>query len=88
MLDLRLFHIGGTWVAPREGKDFTLIDPSTEEPIGVVALGGPADVEAAVAAARAAFPAWSATPPAERRAALVRLMAAYDAWRATREGTE
>ena len=79
MLDLRLFHIGGTWVAPREGQDFTLIDPSTEEPVGVVALGGKADVEAAVAAARAAFPAWSATPPAERRAALVRLLEAYDA---------
>ena len=79
MLDLRLFHIGGAWVAPREGQDFPLIDPSTEEPVGVVALGGKADVEAAVAAARAAFPAWSATPPAERRAALVRLLEAYDA---------
>ncbi|MBL9059208.1 MAG: aldehyde dehydrogenase family protein, partial [Mangrovicoccus sp.] len=79
MIEQHMFHIGGAWVAPRDARDFTLIDPSTEEPCGVIALGGAADVDAAVAAARAAFPAWAATPPAERRAVLARLLAIYDA---------
>jgi malonate-semialdehyde dehydrogenase (acetylating)/methylmalonate-semialdehyde dehydrogenase len=41
-------------------------NPATGEVIAEVGLGGPAEVDAAVAAARAAFPAWSATPLKER----------------------
>jgi aldehyde dehydrogenase (NAD+) len=48
-------------------------DPSTGRAQAEVGLGGPEDVAAAVAAARAALPVWRATPPPERAAALLRL---------------
>jgi aldehyde dehydrogenase (NAD+) len=48
-----------------------VINPATEEVIATVPAGTAADVDAAVSAATAAFPAWSATPVAER-AAIVR----------------
>lgn len=79
MLDRRAFYINGSWVAPLEGRDLEVIDPSTEEPCAVISLGGPADTEAAIAAARAALPGWMFTPPAERLAAVERIAAAYEA---------
>jgi aldehyde dehydrogenase (NAD+) len=55
----RLGHfIGGTWQAPAEGQYFDTVDPSTGETLAVVAQGSAADVDAAVSAAWAAFPAW------------------------------
>ncbi|MBL0371638.1 aldehyde dehydrogenase [Rhizobium sp. KVB221] len=64
--------IGGKFVAAKSGKTFDRIDPFT----GKVATRAPAsgldDVKAAVAAASAAFPAWSRTGPAERRALLLK----------------
>ncbi|MGY5012497.1 aldehyde dehydrogenase [Streptomyces sp. 900105755] len=56
--------IGGRRVASAE--TFTDSSPIDGQPIGEIARGGPAEAEAAVAAARAAFPAWAATPRAER----------------------
>ncbi len=53
-------YIGGEWVEPRGGERFESIDPSTGVSIGRVAQGSAADVDAAVRAARAAYPAWSA----------------------------
>ncbi len=53
-------YIGGEWVEPRGGERFESIDPSTGMSIGRVAQGSAADVDAAVRAARAAYPAWSA----------------------------
>ncbi len=50
---------------------FETVDPATQEVLAEVARGGAAEVDAAVAAARAAFPAWAATAPA-RRAAVMR----------------
>src|SRR3954468_12669689 len=47
-----------------------VVNPYTEEVIGHIPAGGPADVDRAVAAARAAFGAWAATPAAERGAVL------------------
>ena len=47
-----------------------VVNPYTEEIIGSVPACGPEDVDRAVAAARAAFPGWAATPPAERAAYL------------------
>ncbi len=64
MLDKRQFYINGRWVAPIEGRDCQVINPSTEEPCAIISLGSEADCDAAVAAAKAAFPAWAATPPA------------------------
>ena len=71
MLTKRDFYINGRWVAPAKPRDCQVINPSTEEPCAVISLGDQADTDAAVAAAKAAFPAWAATPPAER-ARLVR----------------
>ncbi len=79
MLDARKHYINGQWVASIDGRDMAVENPSTEEPIATISLGGIADVNAAVAAAKAAFPAWAATPPEERIAALERLMTAYKA---------
>jgi aldehyde dehydrogenase (NAD+) len=57
----RLGHfIGGIWRAPVEGRFFDTTDPSTAETLAKVAQGSAADVDAAVAAARAALPAWQA----------------------------
>ena len=71
MLTKRDFYINGRWVAPARARDWQVINPSTEEPCAVISLGDQADTDAAVAAAKAAFPGWAATPPAER-ARLVR----------------
>ena len=54
--------IGGQFRAPQGGEYFPSVNPATAQPLIEVAQAGPADVEAAVAAARAAFPAWSALP--------------------------
>ena len=50
---------------------FETLNPATQEPLAEVARGGAPEVHAAVAAAKAAFPAW-ATRPAPERAALMR----------------
>ncbi|MDH3497813.1 MAG: aldehyde dehydrogenase family protein [Gemmatimonadota bacterium] len=52
--------IGGTWAPPGEGEYFDTVNPATAQPLARVAQGGAADVDRAVAAARAAFPAWRA----------------------------
>lgn len=80
MYQLDQFYIGGQWVAPAQGAGrIDIVNPATEAVIGHVAMGGAADVEAAVAAARAAFPAWSATSREERVAVLARIVALYKA---------
>ncbi|MES2524864.1 MAG: aldehyde dehydrogenase family protein [Gemmatimonadota bacterium] len=53
-------YIGGAWTAPDAGESFGVQDPSTGRDIATVAQGSAADVDAAVAAARAALPAWQA----------------------------
>ena len=50
--------IGGEWRAPVDAKYFETADPSTGEKLADVAQGSVADVDAAVKAARAAFPGW------------------------------
>lgn len=64
------FFIDGGWVEPLGGTRLSVIDPSTEQQIGEIALGSEADVDRAVAAARRAFPAFSAKTVAERAALL------------------
>ncbi len=76
--DRRKFYINGEWVDPAAANDLEVIDPSTEEPVAVISLGGQADTDRAVAAARAALPGWSATPPRQRLRAIERLLAAYE----------
>lgn len=77
MLEKREFYINGKWVAPAVTNDFHVINPSTEEPCAVISLGSEADTNAAVAAAKAAFPAWMATPVAERIALVEKLVEVY-----------
>ncbi|GAB2851672.1 aldehyde dehydrogenase [Actinocorallia aurea] len=69
----RLF-IGGAWAASDSGETIEVVSPHTEEPIASVAAPGRADVDRAVAAARAAFDdgPWPRTAPAERVAAVRR----------------
>ncbi|MFF9774778.1 aldehyde dehydrogenase family protein [Streptomyces sp. NPDC013978] len=61
-------YIGGTW-RPAAGTDtIEVVNPADEQVIGRVPAGTAEDIDAAVAAARAALPGWAATPPAERGA--------------------
>ena len=77
MIEKRDFYINGAWVAPAQANDFHVIDPSSEEPCAVISLGGQADTDAAVAAAKAALPGWMATPVAERIALVEKLIDLY-----------
>jgi aldehyde dehydrogenase (NAD+) len=77
MIEKRDFYINGQWVAPAAPRDCDVIDPSTEEVCAVISLGDSADTDAAVAAAKAAFPAWAATDPTERRAMVARILEQY-----------
>lgn len=77
MIEKKQFYINGAWVSPLDGRDHQVIDPSTEEPCAVISLGGAADADAAVAAAKAAFPAWMATSKEERIALVEKLAAVY-----------
>jgi aldehyde dehydrogenase (NAD+) len=55
--------IDGAWQAPASGEYFETLDPSNGEKLASVAQGSSADVDAAVRAARAAFPKWRALTP-------------------------
>ena len=58
--------IDGVWQKPVGGEYFDTTDPSTGDKLASVAQGSTADVEAAVKAARVAFPAWNSLTPHER----------------------
>ena len=79
MRDQRQFYINGTWCDPVEGQDLEVIDPSTEDPCAVISLGGTADVDKAVASAKAALPGWMHSDPAERLALVERILTEYKA---------
>ncbi|MEV0057603.1 aldehyde dehydrogenase family protein [Saccharopolyspora shandongensis] len=66
--------IGGAHVEGGEAR-IEVLNPATEEVIGSVPAGTPSDVDAAVAAARAAFDGWAGTPLAERIAVARRISA-------------
>src|SRR5579863_3995235 len=58
--------VNGAWLQPSAGQYFDTTDPSSGEKIADIAQGSAADVEAAVKAARAAFPKWQALTPHAR----------------------
>jgi len=70
----RMF-VGGEWVLPETQTRASVVDPSTEEPVAEIALGSAGDAAAAVAAARRAFAAWSASPAQNRALLLDRIHA-------------
>jgi len=63
---MRVNYIGGAWVPSANDRLIDVINPATELVIDQVPAGDPADVDAAVQAARKAFTTWSATSGAER----------------------
>jgi len=65
--------IGGEAVDPAEGGYEDVLNPATGSAIASAPLSTKPDVDAAVAAAKTAFPAWAATPPGERARALLRM---------------
>jgi aldehyde dehydrogenase (NAD+) len=77
MKDCRKFYIDGKWVSPTSFHDFDIINPTTEEPIATISLGGAADVHNAVAAAKKAFEAYSETTLDERLVFLKRIIEVY-----------
>jgi aldehyde dehydrogenase (NAD+) len=71
------FYIDGQWVEPHGTRVLDVINPATERPLGTIRLGDAVDVDRAVAAARAAFPAYAQTTREQRIALLEAVLAAY-----------
>ena len=67
-----LLHIAGAWRPPASGAALPVVDPATREPFHSSGRAGAEDVDAAVAAAREAYPAWSRMSPSDRGAILGR----------------
>lgn len=76
MRDHDSHYIGGAWTASTGTERIPVANPATDEVIATVAAASAADVDAAVRAAAAAFPEWSATPPARRADHLAAIAAA------------
>jgi len=73
----RRFFIDGKWVEPLSSETLAVVNPATEEVIETIALGGAEDVNAAVAAAKAAFETYSMTTREERLALLDTIIEVY-----------
>jgi 5-carboxymethyl-2-hydroxymuconic-semialdehyde dehydrogenase len=74
-----LNHIAGQTVAAQDGSTFETISPVDLKPLARVARGKAADIAAAAAAAKAAFPAWRALDGDKRKAILHRIADAIEA---------
>ena len=79
MKDYLQFYINGEWVDPVEPRTVDIENPATEEPFARISLGSHADVDKAVAAARAAFPEFAATSVEYRAELLDKIAAGYQA---------
>ena len=79
MNDYSQFYIDGKWVRPSHGKDLTVVNPATEQPIATISLGSAADVGEAVAAANKAFATYSETSSDQRLTILRRIIDVYKA---------
>ena len=73
------FYINGEWVDPAIPARLDVVDPSTEEAYTAISAGSAADVDRAVAAAKAAFPVFSQWSKVERLALLRRILSEYNA---------
>jgi len=78
MVDTRHFYINGKWIPATATAVLDIENPATEQTIARISLGGPAEVDHAVAAARAAFESFSQSTPDERIALLERIVAEYN----------
>ena len=77
MKDLRKFYINGQWVDPLVSNDLAVENPATEESIATISLGAAADVNAAIAVAKAAFPSYSQVSVEQRIALMENLLKIY-----------
>ncbi|MBT4521255.1 MAG: aldehyde dehydrogenase family protein [Halieaceae bacterium] len=77
MREYRQFYINGEWVDPVTANDFNVINPATEQVCAHISLGSEADVDRAVAAAKAAFESYSRTSVKERVELLEACVASY-----------
>lgn len=77
MSNKRNFYINGSWVPALQASDFDVLNPATEEVIATISLGSADDINVAVSAARAAFPAYSATSKQERVELLENILDIY-----------
>ncbi len=77
MNDYLKFYIDGKWVDPVTPKTLDVINPATEEAVARISMGSAADVNKAVAAAKAAFPKYSTTSKKERVELLEAIIEAY-----------
>ena len=73
MHDRAEIYVDGSWTPSTDKDVFAVVDATTEEVLGHVPAGTADDADRAVAAARAAFPVWSATPLEDRAKALERI---------------
>jgi betaine-aldehyde dehydrogenase len=78
MREIRNF-VNGEAVPARDGRTADVIDPSTGDAFATAPVSGAADVDAAMAAAAAAFESWRDTTPSERSLALLRIADAVEA---------
>lgn len=72
------FYIDGAWVAPAVPKTLDVINPATEKAYTKISLGAAVDVDRAVAAAKAAFPAFARTDRAQRLTILRKILEIYN----------
>lgn len=79
MHHIEQIYINGEFVTPHGTERFDLFNPATARVMGQLRLADAVDAERAIAAAKAAFPAWSQTRKQERIAALQRMQAAVAA---------
>ncbi|MEC9144261.1 MAG: aldehyde dehydrogenase family protein, partial [Pseudomonadota bacterium] len=77
MRDYTKFYINGAWVAPSGSHTLAVENPATLEQCAAIAIGNEADVDTAVAAAKAAFETFSQTSVEERAALLDKIAEIY-----------
>ncbi len=70
--------IDGEFVDPADGQTEPILNPATGEAIAEAPLSSPADVDRAVAAAKAAYDGWATTTPGERALAMLKLADAIE----------
>lgn len=78
MYTFKQFYIDGQWVEPESSNTLDVINPATEQSVGVIAMANEADVNKAVAAAKKAFTTFSQTSVDERIALLEKIIAEYE----------
>jgi aldehyde dehydrogenase (NAD+) len=76
--NMKKFYINGAWVEPNSAARMGVENPATEEIVTEVALGNQADIDAAIAAARAAFDAYTVWPVEKRIALVKRILEVYN----------